>query len=247
MSAPVFLIDPELARGVHVGSTIELDGPEGRHAATVQRLRSGEKVALVDGCGRRIDGTITSTVKDACTITVGSVDDEPNPRPRITAIQAIAKGDRAELAVQMLTEAGIDVIFPWQAEHSVAKWDTDKAIKQHAKWLAVARESSKQARRARLPIIESPITTAAAADLITNAGVALILDEESDVPITSIDFSTAHDVVLVIGPEGGLSANERTLFADAGGDLVRLGSTVLRTSTAGVAALGVVMARVGRW
>lgn len=247
MSASVFLVDPESVREVHVGSAFDLDGPEGRHAATVQRLRVGEAVALVDGCGRRITGTITWTGKDVCTITVGSVDDEPNPRPRITAIQAIAKGERGELAVQMLTEAGIDVIIPWQAENSVAKWEGDRAAKHHAKWQATARESAKQSRRARFPIIESPISTAAVADLIANAGVALVLDEEAVTPLTSIDFSTAHDVVLVIGPEGGLSPNERALFADVGGDLVRLGTTVLRTSTAGVAALGVVMSRVGRW
>jgi 16S rRNA (uracil1498-N3)-methyltransferase len=247
MSASVFLIDPDRARDAGVGDVVELDGPEGRHAATVQRMRVGECVELVDGAGRRITGRITHRTDASCSILVDAVQDEEPPRPRITAVQAIAKGDRGELAVQMLTEAGIDVLIPWQAEHSIAKWDEQKAVKNHAKWQATARESAKQARRARLPIVDSAITTAAVADLIANAGVALVLDERSIVPVTSIDFSTAHDVLLVIGPEGGLSDSERTLFADVGGDLVKLGDTVLRTSTAGVAALGVVMARVGRW
>lgn len=247
MSAPVFLLDPDRAKDAGPGSVIALDGPEGRHAASVQRLRAGEVIQLVDGQGRRLTGTITETTKDSCLVEIHNTDNEPQPHPRITAVQAIAKGDRGELAAQMLTEAGIDVIIPWQAENSIAKWDGERAAKHHAKWQATTREAAKQARRAQLPIVESPITTAAVADLIANAGVALVLDEEATTPLTSIDYSTAHDVLLVIGPEGGLSANERMLFADAGADLVRLGDTVLRTSTAGVAALGVVMARVGRW
>lgn len=247
MSAPVFLIDSDRAKDANPGSVVELDGPEGRHAATVQRLRAGEAVVLVDGRGRRITGTITETTKVTCSVEVHTIDDEPEPRPRITAVQAIAKGDRGELAVQMLTEAGIDVIIPWQAENSVAKWEGERGAKHHAKWQATAREAAKQARRTRVPMVESPVSTAAVADLITNAGVALALDEESGTPMTSIDYSTAHDVLLVIGPEGGFSPNERLQFTDAGADLVRLGTTVLRTSTAGVAALGVVMARVGRW
>ena len=247
MSAPVFLIDPDRAQGVQPGSIVELDGPEGRHAVAVQRLRSGEAIELVDGFGRRLTGTVEKTTKDACSVAVDTVDDEAEPRPRITAVQAIAKGDRGELAVQMLTEAGIDLIIPWQAENSVAKWDGDRAAKHLAKWRATAREAAKQARRSRLPQVESPVGTAAVVDLIANAGVALVLDEEATTPLTSIDFSTAHDVLLLIGPEGGLSSSERVVFADAGADVVRLGTTVLRTSTAGVAALGVVMARVGRW
>jgi len=247
MSAPVFLIDPDRAKDAGPGSVLVLDGPEGRHAAAVQRLRAGEVVQLVDGEGRRLTGTIVETTKDSCGVEIHNIDDEPEPHPRITAVQAIAKGDRGELAVQMLTEAGIDVIIPWQAENSVAKWEGERAAKHHAKWQATAREAAKQARRARLPIVESQIASAAVADLITNAGVALVLDEVATTPLTSIDYSTAHDVLLVIGPEGGLSPNERALFADAGADLVRLGATVLRTSTAGVAALGVFMARVGRW
>ena len=247
MSAPVFLIDPDRAEGVQPGSVLELGGPEGRHAVTVQRLRSGEAIELVDGFGRRFSGTVMKATKDACSVAVEAVDDEPEPRPRITAVQAIAKGDRGELAVQMLTEAGIDVIIPWQAENSVAKWDGDRVAKHLDRWRTTAREAAKQARRSRIPIVASPVGTAAVADLITNAGVALVLDEQATTPLTAIDFSTAHDVLLVVGPEGGLSPNERAIFTDAGGDVVRLGTTVLRTSTAGIAALGVVMARVGRW
>lgn len=247
MSAPVFLLDPEVAARACEGDSLDLVGPEGRHAVSVQRIRAGEPIELVNGLGRRIFGRVAGTDGSTCTVVVERVVQEPEQHPRITAVQAIAKGDRGELAVQMLTEAGIDVVIPWQAEHSVAKWDGERAVKHRNKWASTAQESAKQARRSWVPAIGSPISTAAVADLIANAGVALVLDEQSTVPLTSIDFATAHDVLIVIGPEGGLSVNERALFADAGADLVRLGSTVLRTSTAGVAALGVVMARVGRW
>lgn len=247
MSAPVFLLEPELAARAREGGSLDLVGPEGRHAASVRRIRAGEPIELVDGLGRRIVGRVTGVERSGCTIAVERIVEEPPEHPRITAVQAIAKGDRGELAVQMMTEAGVDSVIPWQAEHSVARWEGDRAVKHRDRWALTAQEAAKQARRAWVPTIGSPIASAAVADLIANAGVALVLDERSTVPITSIDFSTAHDVIVIIGPEGGLSENERTMFEDAGADLVRLGSTVLRTSTAGVVALGVVMARVGRW
>jgi 16S rRNA (uracil1498-N3)-methyltransferase len=248
VSASVFLIDPERASDAKVGSEVILDGAEGRHAVAVQRIRVGQTVHLVDGRGRRIIGSVAElTDKNSATITVETIDDEPEPRPRITAVQAIAKADRGELAVQMLTEAGIDSIIPWQAEHSVARWDEHKAVKNRDKWQSTAREAAKQARRAWIPRVDSLTGSAGVADLIANSSVAFVLDEQASTPLTSIDISTVHDVLLVIGPEGGLSDNEREQFADAGADLVRLGPTVLRTSTAGVAALSVVSSRVGRW
>ena len=178
---------------------------------------------------------------------IDAIESEPEPHPFITAVQAIAKGDRGELAVQMLTEAGIDAIVPWQAAHCVAKWDGDRAAKNHTKWQTTAREAAKQSRRSRIPRVESVSSTAAIADLIANADVALVLDEESSTALTSIDISSVGDITLVVGPEGGLSDTERELFTESGGDLVRLGTNVLRTSTAGVAALAVISAATGRW
>lgn len=248
MSAPTFLIDPQDAAAGRIGETITLSGSEGHHAVTVQRLRVGERIDLVDGAGRRILGSIvTTSSKGACEVRIEEIIDSPRPHPVITVVQAIPKGDRGDLAVQMLTEAGVDVLIAWQAENCVAKWDEHKTVKNHAKWQSTAREAGKQSRRTWLPDVESVVSTAAVVDLIASSDVALVLDEASDVALTSIDISSVHDVLIVVGPEGGLSDNERTLFAESGADLVRLGDTVLRTSTAGVAALGVVMARVGRW
>ena len=247
MSAPTFLIDPQTAAQAAIGATFLLDGDEGRHAVAVQRTRIGECIDLVDGNGTRISAEVIDAGKDSCTVRVDAIEHEPAPHPVITAVQAIAKGDRGELAVQMLTEAGVDVIVPWQAAHCVAKWDSDRAVKNHAKWQATARESAKQSRRSRIPRVESLSSTAAIADLIANADVAFVLDEESTTPLTSIDISAVGDITLVIGPEGGLSDVERELFAESGGDLVLLGRNVLRTSTAGVAALAVISAATGRW
>lgn len=248
MSAPVFLIDPDIARAAHPGGTVVISGSEGKHAVAVQRIRVGEAVDLVDGRGRRMSGTVAAiSSKDSCDIVVEGINDEPMPKPMITAVQAIAKGDRGETAVQMMTEAGIDAVVPWQAEHSVAKWDQQKAARNREKWQATAREAAKQSRRSRIPSVDPVASSAAVADLIANSGVALVLDEKASVALTSIDITTAHDVLLVIGPEGGLTDNERTRFADNGADLVRLGPSVLRTSTAGVAALAAVSVRLGRW
>lgn len=248
MSAPTFLIDPHQAASAAPHGSVRLDGPEGHHAASVQRLRVGERIDLVDGLGRRLEGRVAEVAgKDACLVEIDQVIDEPVQRPAITVVQAIAKGDRGELATSMLTETGVDVIVPWQAENCVARWEGERGAKHHAKWQATAREAAKQSRRARIPSVEPAISAAAVADLIANAGIALVLDEQATTPLTSLDITSVHDLLLVVGPEGGLSPNERTLFADSGADLVRLGGTVLRTSTAGVAALGVVMAGTGRW
>lgn len=248
MSAPVFLIPADHAASASVGQDLAFDGPEGRHAVAVQRLAPGEAVELVDGAGRRITGVVRATEgKDTCIVVVEAIDDEPPSTPAITAVQATAKGSRGELAVQMLTEAGIDSIVPWQAEHSISRWEHDKSDKHREKWQTTVREAAKQSRRARVPDVASLASSGAVADLIANSGVAFVLDEQASTALTSIDISTAHDVLIVIGPEGGLSDNERGMFTDAGADLVRLGPSVLRTSTAGVAALAVVQARTGRW
>lgn len=248
MSAPVFLLDADQAASAAIGSEVTLTGDEGKHAVTVQRLKVNEVVELVDGHGRRLIGTVCATEgKATLRLSVTEINDELAPAPTITVVQAVAKGSRGELAVQMLTEVGVDAIVPWQAEHSIARWEDERANRHIDKWASTAREAAKQARRSRIPSIAPLASSAAVADLVANSAVALVLDEQATTPLTSIDISTAHDVLVVVGPEGGLSDNERGMFADAGADIVRLGPSVLRTSTAGVAALGAILSRTGRW
>jgi 16S rRNA (uracil1498-N3)-methyltransferase len=224
------------------GDVVVLDGPEGRHAATVKRTRVGEVVDLVDGRGTRVTGTVTAAAKDSITVAVTSRTAEPAPSPRLTLVQALAKGDRGELAVELATEVGVDAVLPWSAARCVVRWDGDRGPKALERWRSTAREAAKQARRAWFPEVGEPVTTAQVAAL---PGTVLVLHEAASVPLTSVDLT--GDLVLVVGPEGGLTDEELQVLTAAGATAVRLGETVLRTSTAGAAALAVVSSRTGRW
>lgn len=233
MSNPVFL-HPDLT-----GDVLLLDGPEGRHAAVVRRLRAGEVVDLVDGRGGRVTGPLVAVTKDSVTVEVTGRTLEPPPSPRITLVQALAKGDRGELAVELATEVGVDDIVPWNAARCMVKWDGDRGSKALERWRSTAREAAKQSRRAWFPVVADLARTA---DVAALPGQRLVLHEEAQVALSTVELS--GDVVLVVGPEGGIGAEE---LAALGGTAVRLGDTVLRTSSAGAAAAAVVSARTGRW
>lgn len=242
MGAPLFLV-PELPPG----DRHRLDGPEGHHAATVQRLRPGEVLLLGDGSGGLARCRVTAVGKGALDLAVLERREEAAPAPRLTVVQAVAKGDRGELAVQAMTEAGVDVIVPWSAARSVVRWKGERGDKALERWRSVAREAAKQARRAWLPVVTSPVATAGACDVVRTAEAAYLLHEEASQPLATAAIPVGGEIVLVIGPEGGITPEETEAFAAAGAEPVRLGRTVLRTSTAGVAALAVVSARTGRW
>jgi 16S rRNA (uracil1498-N3)-methyltransferase len=225
---PVFLCE-DLA-----GDVVLLDGAEGRHAALVKRLRAGEAVDLVDGRGTRATGTITATTKDTVTVEVRQRSLEPAPAPRLTVVQALVKGDRGELAVELMTEVGVDVIVPWAASRCVAKW-SEKSLQR---WRSTAQQAAKQSRRAWFPTV---MDVASTADVAAMPGL-VVLHEQATAPLSSVDLD--GDVVLVVGPEGGISSDE---LQELGGAPVRLGPTVLRTSTAGAAAVAVLSSRTGRW
>jgi 16S rRNA (uracil1498-N3)-methyltransferase len=236
MSNAVFLCD-DLA-----GDVVVLSGPEGRHAAMVRRMRVGEAIDLVDGSGTRCTGTITAATKDTLTVAVSSRVHEPVPMPRITVVQALAKGDRGELAVELATEVGVDAILPWSASHCVVRWEGERGVKALERWRATAREAAKQSRRAWFPVVGEPLTTSQVAAL---PGQVLVLHEAAQTPLSSVEPS--GDVVLVVGPEGGVSPDELRALTSAGATAVRLGASVLRTSTAGAVAAAVVSSRTGRW
>ena len=233
MSNPVFL-HPDLSADLLV-----LDGPEGRHAAVVRRLRVGEVVDLVDGRGGRVTGPLVTVAKDSVTMAVSSRRAEAPVSPRITLVQALAKGDRGELAVELATEVGVDVIVPWAAARCMVKWDGERGVKALERWRSTAREAAKQSRRAWFPAVSE---LAATPDVAALPGQLLVLHEQASVPLSSVELT--GDVVLVVGPEGGIGTDE---LAALGGTAVRLGGSVLRTSTAGAAAAAVVSARTGRW
>jgi 16S rRNA (uracil1498-N3)-methyltransferase len=240
VSRALFLVDDLPAPG-----PFTLDGPEGHHAADVQRLRAGEEVLLGDGRGGVASAVVAAAYKGRLDLTVERLSRQETPAVRITVAQGIAKGDRGEFAVQAMTEVGVDEILPWAAARSVAQWKGDRGAKARDKWAATAREAAKQARRAYVPAVADQLSTKQLAARLS--GTAFVLHEEAVVRLSSAPLPEAGEIVLVVGPEGGIDAQELAAFQAAGAVAVRLGDEVLRTSTAGVAAISLLNARLGRW
>ncbi|PJM97033.1 16S rRNA (uracil(1498)-N(3))-methyltransferase [Streptomyces sp. CB01373] len=245
MTAPVFVVD-ELKL---IGTEFVLDGPEGRHAVSVKRLRPGEDVVLTDGRGRWTEGVVKAAEgKDRLVIAdLAALVEEPPESPRITVVQALPKGDRGELAVETMTEVGVDAIVPWSASRCITQWKGDRGLKALGKWRATAREAGKQSRRVRFPEVADAATTKQVAALLAGADFAAVLHESGEERLATAELPARGEIVLVIGPEGGVSPEELAQFRDAGAKPYVLGPTVLRTSTAGTAATALLLGRTGRW
>jgi 16S rRNA (uracil1498-N3)-methyltransferase len=243
VTLPVFLSDAVTTASP--GAEIVLEGDEGRHAATVKRICAGEQVVLTDGAGRSARCSVVDTGKASLTVRVESVERADRALPHVTVVQAIPKGDRGELAVEMLTEVGVDRIVPWAASRSIAVWRGERAVKSLAKWRAAARSAAKQARRSWLPEVAELADTAEVAALLADADLAVVLHEDARMPLAALSLDGVGSVVVVVGPEGGISDDELAAFGCA--DVVRLGSSVLRTSTAGVVAVAALLSRTRRW
>ncbi len=229
-----------------VGHTVVLTGAEAHHAATVRRVRVGEEVTVGDGRGLWLEGTCASVSPREVVVRVTARTDIPPLAPRIVLVQALAKGDRDELAVQAATELGVDEIVPWQATRSVSRWDADKAAKGRARWTTIVREAAKQAHRAWVPDVAAVHTTTELSGRIA-ASRALLLEPGASGALTAIAPRGDAEIVLIVGPEGGIAPDELDALRAAGATAVRLGDTVLRTSTAGPAAIAVLNAALGHW
>ena len=242
MSDPVFHAElpSELPA---LGATVLLDGPEGRHAAVVRRIRPGEQVVLTDGLGRAVTGPVVATGKQSITVEVASTRTEEPPSVRFVVAQALAKGDRGELAVELLTEVGAAEILPWQASRSIVRWSGERGAKGLARWRSTVREAAKQSRRLWTPVVGEPIGTAALAERVAAADVALLLHEEADLSLADVALPRRGEVLLVVGPEGGIAPEELAALTEAGGRPTLLTPHVLRTSTAGVVACAGLMLR----
>ncbi|MCZ2857350.1 16S rRNA (uracil(1498)-N(3))-methyltransferase [Blastococcus sp. VKM Ac-2987] len=230
--APLFLLD-------ELPETEELlvAGPEGRHAVEVLRLQPGERVHVGDGRGILAEGDVVAAGPEGLRVAVRARFEVPEPDPEFVLVQALPKGDRGPLAVDLATELGVDRIVPWQASRCVTRWRDDRVGKGVAKWRAAARAASKQSRRPRLPEVTEPMTTREVCGLLDDADLAVVLHEQARRPLAELTVPQAGAVVIVVGPEGGLSDGEVVAFRAAGAESVRLGPEVLRTSTAGAAAL----------
>lgn len=238
--------------GLVAGAVATLDGPEARHAATVSRVAAGDTITVGDGLGTIVTGVVRAAAASAVEIEVASATFERQPSPPIWLVQALAKGDRDELAVQAATELGVDGVIPWAAARSISRWEGAKVAKGHERWSAIARAASKQSVRFWLPEIGPLVSTKQLAALAPDS-LLIVLDPLADESLAALDIDAAsadapaRDLVVVVGPEGGISPQELDLLYRAGAQGVRLGSTILRTSTAGPAAIAVLSAKLGRW
>jgi 16S rRNA (uracil1498-N3)-methyltransferase len=246
VTAPLFFVATDQLSGVAQGSVIVLGGPEGRHGATVKRIGVGERVLLADGLGRRADAVVEGVGVGELTLRLNAITQEPQPDPRFVLIQALTKGDRDEQAIEAATELGVDEVVPWQAMRSIVIWRGERAARSLHKWESVVRAAAKQSRRARVPLVSPPASHAAVIRRIEGAALALVLHEEAASPLAGFELPPSGDVVLIVGPEGGIGPDELSAFVGAGAVMVRLGRGVLRSSSAGPAALAV-MSAASRW
>jgi 16S rRNA (uracil1498-N3)-methyltransferase len=240
---PLFLVPP----GALAARVMTLTGPEGHHAAAVRRLRTGERADVGDGAGTIAEGVVTDVGKDSVTLDIRAVHTVPPPQPLLAVAQALPKGDRAELAVELMTEIGVDVVIPWAAERSITRWQAERGDKALAKWRATAREAAKQSRRPWLPEVTDLATTAALAQRVASASSAIVLEADAPAKLHELSLPGTGEILLLVGPEGGISPAERAALRESGAIEARLGPTVLRTSTAGAAAATILLSRVGRW
>lgn len=261
MSNPLFYAEHGALAPIEIGGSAVLVGAEARHAAQVMRLTPGERVDVADGSGRRVSGPVVAAAADRLEVSAESITDEPAPTPELVLVQALAKGDRDLLAVQTATELGLDAVHPWQAERSIVRWKgggkSDKTAKAVAKWDAALLSAAKQARRTRVPRTEKVLDGVAVASVCGPGTLVLVLHEDAaeslgDVACAALGEQTAEAppvarIVLVVGPEGGISPAEVEALTGSGGRLVLLGRHVLRSSTAGPAAVAVLQHLLGRF
>lgn len=242
-SLPVFAV-PQLPDAAET----TLDGPEGRHAATVRRLRGGERLLLCDGHGGLARCAVVDVGRDTLRLSVERQWREPRPALCVSLAQALIKGDRGELAVELATEAGVDSVVPWRASRCIARWDEGpRGAKALGRWRGAAAQAAKQSRRAWTPPVSEPVSTGGLAAAIEAADAAIVLHESARTALTAVDLPPEGELLLVVGPEGGIADDELAVLTDVGATPVRLGPTVLRASTAAAVALGALGVLTSRW
>lgn len=255
MSAPIFYISAEEYETLTPGASFELDGPEGKHAL-VKRMEVGESIDLGDGTGRRAVGTVHSLTDRGVIVRVEQLREE-HTSPRIYLVQALAKDGRDLLAIETATELGVYGVLPWSADRSIVRWKGERAAKAHTKWQNTVTAAAKQSRRALIPEVYDLYSTADLVELIkevTGQGSAVfILHEQATERLSALARTLVEaenlpeEIYLLVGPEGGISDREVQLFTDAGAQLALLGDEVLRSSTAGSAAMCTLNVVLGRW
>jgi 16S rRNA (uracil1498-N3)-methyltransferase len=239
--APLFLLEVLPDSG-----ELLVDGAEGRHAVEVLRLAPGERVRVGDGQGTVAEGDVVSAGAEGLRVAVRARLEVPAPTPEFVLVQALPKGDRGPLAVELATELGVDRIVPWTAARCVTRWRDDRIAKGVAKWRSAARAAAKQSRRPRVPEVTDPMTTREVCGMLADVDLAVVLHEQARRPLSGLQIPREGAIAVIVGPEGGLTDGEVVAFRAAGAEAVRLGAEVLRTSTAGAATLAALSMRT-RW
>jgi 16S rRNA (uracil1498-N3)-methyltransferase len=256
VSNPVFFTAAGTLDDQVPGSQFVLDGAEARHAVTVKRLAVGESVDIADGAGKRLTGTVAAVGPGQLTVQCSALEIESRPDVRLVLVQALAKGDRDELAAETATELGIDAIIPWQSERAIVRWKGERAAKAHAKWQSVVTAAAKQARRAWIPEVRAAVDGPGLQAAVAAADLAVILHEDAVRPLRGVleswrdsmpSGTGPREILLIVGPEGGISPREVTRLCGAGAVTALLGHHVLRSSTAGPAATVLASDVLGRW
>jgi 16S rRNA (uracil1498-N3)-methyltransferase len=229
-----------------VGAAFELDGAEGRHAVAVSRLRVGETVIIGNGRGLVAEAEAVAVARSSATLRIQAFRFVGEPEVNVTLVQGLAKGDRDERAVEAATELNVSTIVPWAATRSVSRWDADKAAKGQIRWATIAREASKQCLRAWQPVVE-PLERTAQVALRAESGLLVVLDPTAEETLSGALANRPARITLVVGPEGGISDEELDIFTQAGAIRVRLGANILRTSTAGPAAIAAINELLHAW
>ena len=230
-----------------VGTSFTIGGPEAKHAISVRRMTIGESISVSDGSGVKMRGKVTKVKKETLEISIESIEELFAPKSQLVLIQALAKGDRDELAIQACTELGLFGVIPWQADRSISIWKAEKKQKGQARWQSIVTEAAKQSLRAFIPRVEQVLDSQELISALEVFDQVLILEPEADKSITEINPPAEGKVAIVVGPEGGISEQELESFKKAGFSSVRLGRGVLRTSTAGMAAVSYLQAKLGDW
>ena len=242
------LFRSEFATPPAVGLAVTLGGSEGKHAVNVRRMRVGEGIQLSDGKGLRVRGQVSALGNSSLTVSIDSVEQEPRPAVGLTIIQALAKGDRDELSIQAATELGCWAVVPWQAERSISKWEGAKIAKSVERWQTIVSEAAKQSLRVFEPLVAQPVGSKQLVASVREYDLVIVLDPTAPTGLGSLQLTPDQkSVAIVVGPEGGISDHELEALEDAGAVRAHLGEPILRTSTAGVAAIAVIQAKLGLW
>lgn len=252
MSLPVFLADAATLAGAVVGDEIATGGEVAAHAVRVRRMVTGQALQIVDGSGTRVTGELTTASPDDATLRVTEVSHEPAPAPQLVLVQALSKGERDLAAIEAATEVGVDVVVPWAAQRSIADWPAKKAAKSAAKWHNTLVAATLQARRARIPELQPLVRGTGLAEITSADDAWIVMHETATAHLPGVledaqAQRTLRRIVLVVGPEGGITDAELAALSERGAATAVLGPTILRASTAGPVALGICQVGLGRW